>query len=182
MEVDIRKYTIILTVAVLFSIFSYAFSDAFTSEAEYPDFCQEAQQPTNYYEPPRSLDPNNCTETPTPTEQEQQACPGSLYLNHNTCEYECSCHEITQENNQVNDRIRFYLGVILGGISIAFGMLLNPKKKLNTWVGSGFILGGVITIFIATIGYWGDLDKIIRPIIIAAELGLVLWIAYKKFQ
>jgi hypothetical protein len=181
MSGDIRKYTIILAVAVLFSIFSYAFSDAFTSEAEYPDMCREAQNNNNYYEP-RPLESKNCTQAAQPTDQQIQACPGQLNMDYRTCEYGCSCYEITQQNQQTNDRIKFYLGVILGGLAIAFGMLLNPKKKLNTWIGSGFILGGLITIFIATVGYWGDLDKIIRPIVIAAELGLILWIAYKKFQ
>ena len=60
-------------------------------------------------------------------------------------------------------------------------MLLPAKNELNEWVGGGFILGGLITMFIATSMYWQHIDKIARPIVILAELILVLWIAYKKF-
>lgn len=180
MAYEIRKFAIIIAVAVLFSIFSFALADAFVPEAQYPSICQEAQEQPSYYEP-RPLEPTNCTGTPEPSQEQIDACPGQTHLDHRTCEYQCSCYEITQAHQQQKENITFWIGIVLGSIAIIVGMLLPQKNPLNEWIGTGFIIGGVLTLFIATIRYWSELHKIARPIIIALELGIVLWIAYKRF-
>lgn len=178
MSSDIRKYSIILAVAILFSIFSYSFADAFTTQPDYPEICQQ----NNEY-PRAPFDPRQeCDDIQPATQEQIAACPGNLYTDYRACEYVCYCYEITQANNQRNDNIRYGISLLLGIIAISAGMVLNPKKEVNTWIGSGFILGGVITLFISTIGFWSSMHPILRPIVIAAELALVIWIAYKKFQ
>lgn len=181
---DVRKFAIIITLAVLTAIFIFALAAAVTPEPEYPDICQEAQDNNRGYEQPipRNVDEPRCEDTPEPTQEELDACPGQLNLNYNTCEYQCNCYEITEDHREQEDQIIFWVAIILGGIAITAGMLLPEKNPLNEWVGSGFILGGVITLFLATAMHWGNIDKIARPIVIALEILIVLSIAYKQFM
>ena len=180
---EIRKYAIIITLAVLTAIFIFAVAEALTPEAEYPEFCIEAQEADRDFYPPFPRDPGGeqCADTPEPTQEERAACPGNLNLNYNTCEYQCSCYEITREHEQQKEQIIFWVAILLAGVAIVTGMLLPAKNPINDWVGSGFILGGVITLFVATIRYWSELDRLARPLVIALEIAIVVWITYKRF-
>jgi uncharacterized membrane protein YfcA len=66
-------------------------------------------------------------------------------------------------------------------IAIVAGFLL-PLGNIHEWVGLGFIVGGVIGMFIGTVTYWSDLARIARPFVIAAELAVVLFIVYKRMN
>ncbi len=177
---EIRKFAIIIAIAVLFAIFAFSLADAFVPELQYPEYCEEAQETNNYYDP-RPVDRDACEDVAEPTQEEIDACPGRLSMDYRSCEYTCSCYEIRNEHQELRENITFWFGIILGSIAIIAGMLLPRKNPLNEWVGTGFILGGVLTLFIATIRYWGELHAIARPIVIALEIILVLWIAYKRF-
>ena len=181
---DVRKYAIILTLAVLTAIFIFSLAEAVVPEPEYPSICVEAQDTDRSPQQPipRTPGEERCEETPEPTQEEIDACPGQLHLNYNTCEYQCHCYELTREHQQQKESIIFWIAILLAGAAIVTGMLLPARNPLNEWVGSGFILGGVITLFIATIRYWSELHKIARPVIIALEIAIVLWIAYKRFM
>ena len=48
------------------------------------------------------------------------------------------------------------------------------------FLASGLMFGGIILLFYATVRYFHDADKLLRVVIIFAELLLVLWIGYKK--
>ena len=69
----------------------------------------------------------------------------------------------------------------MGLIALIAGLYL-PKKKnpINEWVGSGFLLGGILTILVGTVRYFGDMGRYARPIIILVELVLVIYLAYRK--
>lgn len=185
MAFEIRKFGIILAVAILFSIFVFALADAVIPEKDYPDYCQQANQnERSYYNPyPNSL---NCSELPEPTQEQRDACPGYLTPKYaeGRCatEYTCDCADLADEYRNDEQNIRFWIAVILGAIAIAGGMLLPAKNDMNEWVGGGFILGGVITLFIATAMQWSEIHKIARPIVIALELILVLWIGYRRMM
>ena len=124
----------------------------------------------------------NCSQTPPPNQSTIDACPGQLNQDYRTCEYECHCNEITQQHQKKEDNIIFWIATALGSIAIVAGMLLPQKNPLNEWVGTGFVLGGVLTLFIATSIYWNNIDKILRPAVIALLIAVVLWIAYKRFM
>lgn len=178
--VDIRQYAIILTLAILVSIFAFSFAEVFTSEPEYPDICTESQDNERPYQvAPR--DSNMCENASEPSQQLIDSCPGRLNLNYNTCEYDCNCYEITQDNREQNEQLIFWVAIVLAGVAIVTGMLLPSSNPLNQWVGTGVIIGGVITLFVATIRYWSELDKYARPVVIAIEIAIVLWLTYKRF-
>ena len=63
----------------------------------------------------------------------------------------------------------------LGIIAIIFGLYFGID-----FIGSGFMFGGIATLFYGTIRYFGEANKYLRVIIIFAELLIVVWIGYKK--
>ncbi|MFH1408523.1 MAG: hypothetical protein ABIH34_01320, partial [Nanoarchaeota archaeon] len=69
------------------------------------------------------------------------------------------------------------------GVVIIIGLYLPAEKNvLNEWIGSGFLLGGLITLFIGTALYFSDFLRWLRPIVILFELGLVIFISYRKLK
>lgn len=181
---QVRKYGIILAVAILYSIFVFSLGNAVIPEREYPEFCEQAmsEQARQSFAPlvPR----DECPALEEPTQEEIDACPGTLSPDWRTScpeQYICNCQELQQEFRSTEATIQFWIAIVLGFIAIVAGMLLPSKNELNEWVGAGFILGGLITLFIATAQYWGEIHRIARPIVIALELAVVLWIAYRQF-
>lgn len=184
MSTTVHKYGIILVVAILFSIFVFSLGNAVIGERSYPDICEESQSSRDYYPSP-VIPRDQCPQVAPPTQEEIDACPGTLQLNWRTScpeEYVCNCHELTSDFRSQEATIQFWLAVLLSFGAIVAGMLLPARKEINEWIGAGFILGGLITLFIATAQYWSEIHRIARPIVIALELVIVLWIAYRQFN
>ncbi len=183
--VDIRKIIIIFVVAVLFSVLVFAVIEAVYPSPEYNDFCNTP----NYYmgKPDGTTgtcpnitidqaDRNSCDEQKGYiefSEYDTNNCPQNYFCN--TCQNELS---LAQE--QYN-RMVFYISAILALIAIFIGLFLPAKENsLNEWIGTGFMLGGTFALIFGTATSFISLDRYARPIIILAELILVIFISYKK--
>ena len=71
----------------------------------------------------------------------------------------------------------FVILVILGALSLLLGsMFVNPI------LGPAFSWGGVLSFVIASMRYWSDANDLFRVIILALALGLLVWVAIKKFN
>jgi hypothetical protein len=71
----------------------------------------------------------------------------------------------------------FIVLVILGALSVLIGNFIS-----NAVIAQGLALGGVLSFIIASMRYWGSANDLIRLIILAIALGILFWIAYKKFN
>jgi hypothetical protein len=67
--------------------------------------------------------------------------------------------------------------VILGIISIAVASFVSVAI-----IPAAFSWGGVLSLIIASIRYWGDADKLFKVIILALAFGALIWLAIKKFS
>ncbi|SEH05162.1 hypothetical protein [Candidatus Venteria ishoeyi] len=181
---DIRKITIILVIAILYSIFVFAVIEAVYPQPEYKEFCKH-----DYIQKPM-MDrngENNCEVINVPT-TEQESCfeaEGNIEYAYdsNGCATDFSCNTCNSEYELKSDehnRYVFYISTIFSLLAIFIGMYL-PKKRneLNEWVGTGFILGGAIALLFGTATAFSALDRIIRPIVLFFELALVIFISYK---
>ncbi len=188
----IREYTIIVVIAVLVAILIFSLSDAIVSisidKPQYPDSCIESKAQNNKLDNvyrPIAIN-NNCSEAAVPTADEIRSCPGSLEPDYTTSkcpvEYVCRCYEITDAYENQKDRLSFWIQVILGALTIIIGMLLPQRISVNEWIGGGLIIGGIISLFIATAVYWSGINTLLRPLVIALELAIVIWISYKRFK
>jgi hypothetical protein len=66
--------------------------------------------------------------------------------------------------------------VVLGIISIVIGAFVTAAI-----IPAAFSWGGVLSLIIASIRYWGDADKLFKVIILACALGVLVWLAVRKF-
>lgn len=154
---DIRKLAVIAVIGILFAIFSYTFIDALFPEPRYNDFCDD-------------------TILPKPMIEDRATEPDP-YVQCNT--------EYREAANTYRETIKIYVfivGAVLGILAVLGGMLLpGQKKEIHSWIGSGFMVGGLITIFMTTSMSFDSFGPVLKPIIIALELVLVIWLAYRQF-
>jgi hypothetical protein len=181
---DIRKYGIVIAVAILTAIFIYAVADALAPQAEWKD-CGGYYK--GAYPEPRPAG-FNCTPVPTDRAAEQACVDQKNTYQPTYDEYGCvesyECSTCQRDNEALQQRHRmvvFYTAIILGLVSIIGGFML-PLGSIHEWVGLGFIVGGVMSLFIGTAQYWGDLARLVRPIVIGIELVVLLFIVYKRMR
>ncbi|MBX4206607.1 hypothetical protein KW784_02370 [Candidatus Parcubacteria bacterium] len=80
--------------------------------------------------------------------------------------------------NKSYNRNVFIVLVVLGALSVAVGNFFAA----NEVIASGLSLAGVLSFLIASVRYWGSANDITRLIILAIALGLLFWVAIRKFN
>jgi hypothetical protein len=179
---DVRKYGIVIAVAILSAIFMYSVADAVAPQVKY-NTCENF--PRAAYYPAPSV---NCSAVPVDRAAEetcvkQENSYQAVYDEYGCVEsYECStCYKEQQDKQKLRSTIMFYTLVGLGLLAIIGGFML-PEGGIHEWVGIGFILGGVLALFIGTAQHWENMARVVRPLIIAAELAILLFIVYRKLR
>ena len=186
--IDLRKIAIIFVIAILYAIFVTTFIDAVYERPKYQDFCEEQS-----IRPVRIgiSEGVTCPTIQEPTEEESKACreqKGIIEYKYgaNGCatSFKCeTCKKFYDEAREKHSFVSFILSSILALLAVAVGLYLPTRKNpLHEWVGTGFILGGLIALFIGTARYFGDLNRVVRPIIILVELLIVIYISYKQLK
>lgn len=94
------------------------------------------------------------------------------------CDLQYTCRQAFDSAQKVYDRNVFITLVVLGALSVLIGNFF----KGNEVVANGLALGGVLSFVIASMRYWGSADNLVKVIILAIALGLLFWIAIKKFK
>ncbi|MBU1198887.1 MAG: hypothetical protein KKF46_02995 [Nanoarchaeota archaeon] len=96
------------------------------------------------------------------------------------CNY---CNAGLDEAREKYGLIVFIISSVMALIAIAVGLLLPvSKNNINEWIATGFLLGGLITLFVGTARFYADMTRILRPIVILIELAIVIYLAYKKLK
>ncbi|MDO8660929.1 MAG: hypothetical protein Q7K43_03500 [Candidatus Woesearchaeota archaeon] len=185
--VEFRRIIVIFVIAILFSVFVQVSIDAIHQEPLWDKYCRNTQSPQPKMAQP-FIEGKTCPNYTTPTEVEEN-CPidkGDIQYKYDTngCVSEAYCETCNRELTKAQDLhglIVFIASVILGIIAIVIGLFLQPAKNpVNEWVGSGFLLGGLITIIIGTIRNFGNLGRYGKPVVVLLGLLLIIWLAYKK--
>ena len=179
---DVRRIAVIFVIAVLFAIFVFTMIEAVYPEPQYEDFCQDA-----YADKPYPVDTRNCSYLDVPDdfrrdctekdgrvayEYDQQGCQESYY-----CEM---CHAHLDEARELHNMVTFLIAAILGLVAIALALYLPIKNDINEWIGTGFMLGGLFTLFFGTARYFGDMVRFVRPVVIFIELLIIIYLTYRK--
>lgn len=95
------------------------------------------------------------------------------------CDLQFTCRQEYETTTKTYDRNVFVVLVALGALSVFAG---NFFFKGNSVISGGLAVAGVLSFIIASIRYWGSADNLIRVIILTIALGLLFWVAYKKFN
>ena len=94
------------------------------------------------------------------------------------CDLQYTCRADFENASDVYNRNVFVTLVVLGALSVFAGNFFAG----NAVVSSGLALGGVLSFIIASMRYWSAANDFIRVIILAIALGLLIWVAMKKFK
>ena len=189
--IDLRRVAIIFVIAILYAIFVNAFIGAFYETPKYEDYCK-----ARYYAPekaaPVPVGTNiKCPSYNQPAQEELDKCseqkgyPEYKYdANGCAVEYKgCNfCQRDFDNANQKYNFVFFIISSILAVIAIGIGLYLPTKNSLNEWVATGFMLGGLATLFFGTFRYYEYLGRYVKPIVILVELTIVIFLSYKKLQ
>ncbi len=181
---DVRRIIMIFVIAVLFTILINVSIEAFYPSPDYQDYCTKSA----YSEPARVDQDNSCPtfKAPQPIIDSCTADKGYIAYEYNEsgCAVKAYCETCGikyDEANKLYNLVVFIVSAITGLIALFVGLYLPQKKNpINEWIGSGFLLGGLLTIFVGTIRYFGEMGRYTRPVVIFIELALVIYLAYKK--
>jgi len=188
---DIRKIIIFIVVAVLFAFFVNALIEAMYPSPKYEDYCKNNQ----YASTPAmkiAVDQNRtCASFDQPNQSELDRCfaaQGMADYNYDAygcpTKYDCNmCQKNYDDADKQHNMFVFLISAVLGLIAIAVGLYLPvARDTLTEWIASGFMLGGLITLFVGTIRYYPGMERYVRPIVLLLEIILVIYIAYKKLN
>ncbi|PLW79989.1 hypothetical protein C0585_04850 [Candidatus Woesearchaeota archaeon] len=174
MAFDIRKIFVILAVAILFTLFSFALFEAFYPNIEWNDYCED-----KFYQ---SINGSGECEAYGGkwTNYDVRVPVEKQSIENGYCDINYYCNE---DYDEARDQ-RYYYGFIflsiLGAIAIVLGINLPLTNPINEWIGTGFMLGGLFNIFLGTAMYYQDLSRYMKPIVLFLELALVIFLTYKK--
>ncbi|MBI4441696.1 hypothetical protein HY639_06000 [Candidatus Woesearchaeota archaeon] len=206
---DIRRIIIIFVVAILYALFSQLEIDALKEEPrcetycppdefggpmcmESYDYAYPAYPPTRekYIKREPGIIEETCPQEIRPSDNDVVTCmkeKGQMKYKYNQygciekykCDY-CS-KPYTQDKSWYHFHV-FWMSALFALIAIVIGIMLPTKNPINEWIGFGLMLGGLITLFVGTGRTIGELGKMWRPLIILAELILVIYLSYKKIK
>lgn len=171
----IKETAITIAIAILFTTFILVTIDAFYERPQYEDYCDSKEIA------PRLplMEKQNCTYEQLEEEMncyEEEGRPEFDYSSGCAVFKECNfCEKELEEAQTRYENFLFLILAPLGAIAIIFGVYYKTE-----FLGSGFMFSGIILMFYGTIQNFEDLNKFLKIFVIALELGLVLFIAYKK--
>lgn len=186
--IDLRRVAIIFVIAILYAIFVNALIAAFYPEPRYEDFCKQKFYPEKRIAP---VERKDCPAYKEPTQEELDKCANEKgYPEYRYDAFGCpieykGCNFCKRDFDNANQKYNFYFFIfssILAVAAIGIGLVLPNHNSLNQWIATGFILGGLITLFFGTFRYYQYLGRYVKPIVILIELLIVIFLAYKKLK
>ena len=186
--IDLRKIVIIFVIAALYAIFVNALIGAVYPETRYEDFCKEKiyrelkwpvaeRVECPKYKEPTSQELDKCSEEKGFPDYARDA--NGCTIEFKGCNY---CQKDFDKANEKHSFIFFIISSVLAVVAIVIGLILPEHKSLNQWIATGFMLGGLVTLFFGTFTYYQYLGRYVKPIVILIELMIVVYISYKKLQ
>ena len=187
--IDIRKIVIVFVIGVLYAILVHAIIGAVYPAPKYEDFCWQSSSPEMT---PKCLGSDvKCPGYNEPTQEELDNCSGrrgfpEYKYDSKGCPTQYKGCNLCQKNfNDSNEKYSlafFVFSSILALIAIIVGLMLPSNKALNEWIATGFLLGGLISLFFGTFMYYQYLGRYIKPVVILLELLIVIYLSYKKLS
>jgi len=94
------------------------------------------------------------------------------------CNQQYTCEKDYQAANTLYNRNVFVVLIILGIISLGVDYVVGTSSAVSL----GLSLGGILSLVIASIRYWSDMQDILRVVILGIALATLIWFGVKKFK
>ncbi len=168
----IGRWSVIAGIVIVLNLFfNYALSLAYKSP-QYENFCPSSQvnvSPDNQ---------NACVAQGGQWNSNTYYGEGPKPVPQGYCDLQYTCRQDYEAANKSYNRNVFIVLVVLGALSVAVGNFFAA----NEVIASGLSLAGVLSFLIASVRYWSSANDIIRLVILAIALGLLFYVAMKKFN
>jgi hypothetical protein len=179
---NVKKYGIIIVMAILLAAFCFSVADVIVQRPEYNQICPSSEKPI-----PAGSKEQACVAIKEPTQDDEMRCSeqkGYIEYKYSSlgCPTSFSCNTCQAKYDEITknyDMIIFTIVSILGVISIIAGMYVVSRKEVVEWVFSGILIGGIAAIFIATMMYLWDMNRYAKPLVLLVEMALIIWVAIK---
>ncbi|MBI2550456.1 hypothetical protein HYV83_04735 [Candidatus Woesearchaeota archaeon] len=180
---NLKKWVLAVAIAIVLNLFINYGISVFYKAPQYNDFCTDQSRYAPYpAKPYPDVAPQNCTPV-FPSQELKDSCTEQKgYINYkyndNGCATEAYCELCNKTFDDVNQKRNsnvFVILVVFGVVAIVAGFVLKAEAVAN-----GFLFGGILSLVIAAIRNWGQLQDIFKFIILGAVLALLIWIGYKK--
>jgi len=177
----VKKYSVIIIMAILFTAFSFSIVDLIFPRPDYEDFCSQNSFIARPLEkgaecnvidvPEQDLDDCNSRKGFIEYSYDSNGCPESY-----------TCNTCTAELDEAGKDYRlkgFIITSIMAVIAIIIGLYVSSKMEVVEWIFSGFLIGGIMTLAFGTISYFRDMGRFVKPVILLCEMGIIIWIAVR---
>lgn len=174
---DWKQIAVAVAVAILFAVFVGLLIDLVYEGPEYIDYCEEefgprpvtiaSKEPLCDYE--YGTEYQKCVKDKGLPRFTYNASGCPVFDKCDTCNI-----QFTDAMESYNRNI-FIIASIVGLVAVFAGTLWKIE-----FLGTGLMFGGIMLLFYGTVRFFPAADKLLRVIIIFAELLIVIWIGYKK--
>ncbi len=179
----VKKWVITIAIAIVLNLFvNYAVS-VFYEEPQYNDYCPDQGRYPYPAKPYPEYTPQNCSFLPVGEELQgncSQQKGGIMYKYNLTtgCPAEAYCETCGTAYNDVmqNRQSNIFLILILfGAAALVAGVVIKEESVAN-----GFLFGGVLSLIIAAIRNWSNLQDVFKLAILGLVLLILIWVGYRQ--
>ena len=166
--VNVKKWLIVIGIAIILSLFVGYGINLFLKEPQYDKYCDSFYGPK--YVPDGKTDPGA---NQTLCNQTEGARWEMTYCNFT---YEC--------NKKYNDALEFYnknvffISVAIGIILLIASMFVVKQEAVST----GLLGGSILLIIYGVVRYWYHAADWLRFAILGIALATLIWVAYTKMN
>ena len=173
--INLKNVSLTVGIAVLSALFIYFLIDVFYAEPLYDKYCDY-----NRYMPkvmpvekvcPEFTNYPNCGELTVMYKYDEKGC-----IIGGICD---DCNKKYDEARKGFSKNMFLITALIGIILILIGLYVPLTYDA---IASGVIFGGILTLIQGTMRAFGDFGKITKVIVLGVELGLLLYVGYKKLK
>ena len=182
---NVKKWVLALAIAIVLNLFINYGISVFYKAPQYNDYCSDQYRYGPYTAKPYPYpdQQQNVCKNVDASQELQNSCneqKGYVAYKYNAtgCATEAYCETCQAHFNDVNNRRSsniFVVLVVFGVVAIIAGVLLKAEAVAN-----GFLIGGILSLIIAAIRNWGQLQDIFKLAILGVVLALLIWVGYKK--
>ncbi len=168
----VKKWLLAIGIAIIFTLFVNYGISTFFHAPDYNNYCRHNQTELNY------SDKDVCISNGGQwTNNAGYAKPIPEGYQTGYCDIDFTCRKLFDDAQKIYDDRSFIVMVIAGFIGLVLGVVVATES-----VSSGFLLGGILNLFFATVRYWDRFSDVIRFILLGVVLLVLVWIGYKKLK
>ncbi|MEI9966411.1 MAG: hypothetical protein WDN67_02005 [Candidatus Moraniibacteriota bacterium] len=161
------SWAFILGIAIVLNLFFVYVVNLWYPAPQYMDFC-----PVENGKAAAATSPDACTAA------SGQWNPDPSLLSGGYCDTTAVCNAQFEEARKPHERNVFVVFSILGVALLAAGAFL----KIPNVLASAASFGGVLSLIIGSVWYWGLMSDVLHVIILGLALVLLVGFAWKKFK